>query len=325
MTDTKKTMTKKGAPKGPAMRVLVVNENPATLNLVCGALEEANYEVSVATGVQRALEQLLQRKSDILLLDAQMAKSDAIQLGKWMRAADQEDFIPIVFLSPDEAQAQTAAKQCEIDLSGVVTMPVNATDLVTQMNNAARLKLAEQKVRDQVTIDQATGLFNRRFFLRRFEEELGRARRHQIPLACARIGIDHFASLELTHGKEFGEYLITTIATLVKANTRREDTLARLDDRELAVLLTNYNAESSWVYGERIRKSVEAHTFEVHGKPLKITLSVGIACYTHERPDESIQELLERATDALQQALNIGRNDIVVSVNLDTGESILCW
>lgn len=325
-TDTKqKTTSKKAVANGPAMRVLAVCGDPDALSLICSALEEANYEVSVATDAQRALTLALQQKPGIFLLGPQTNREDGLPLTRWLRAGEQEDFIPVVFISPSAEEAMHLARDLEIEPAGTVLLPLNPAELVTQIHHAARLKVAEQKARDQITIDETTGLFNRRFFLRRFEEELGRARRHQIPLACARIGIDHFTSLELTHGKEFAEYLITTIATLVKANTRREDTLARFDERELAALLTNYNAESSWVYGERIRKSVEAHTFEVHGKPLKVTLSVGIACYTSDQPGAGVQELLQRSSDALQQAQNIGRNDIVVSVNLDSGESILCW
>lgn len=315
----------KSASKGMAMRALVIEQDPSALNQICETLEGANCEVRVATSVQNALEQLLQCNPDMLMLNSELAMSGGSELRVWLQASSREQFIPVIFLAPNADAAEHAAAASGIEPACVVSLPVNKTELLTQAANAARLKVAEQKARDQVTIDSPTGLFNRRFFLRHFEDELSSARKHEIPLACARICIDHFASLELIYGKAFVEHLITTVATIVKANTRREDTLARFDDRELAVILTNYDAESSWVYGERIRKSVESHPFEMNGKPLKLTLSVGISCYTSERPGEGIKELIDRAGEALLQAQNIGRNDIVVSVNLEGGESILCW
>ena len=158
--------------------------------------------------------------------------------------------------------------------------------------------------------DDLTGLGNRRLLRIRLEDELHRAERFGQSVSVLAIDIDHFKKLNDRCGHPTGDASLRKLSGLMTRNLRRIDTIARTGGEEFVVLLPRTNLEESTNVGEKLRAIVERTEFPGgDGQPGgSLTISVGVATL---QPEETGEELLERADGALYEAKNLGRNRVV--------------
>ena len=168
------------------------------------------------------------------------------------------------------------------------------------------------------TIDPLTGAYNRRTFHDIAERELARARRAGQPFSIIVLDIDHFRPVNEKHGNRTGDELLRRVADVARGALRKEDMLVRYGGGEFLVMLPEVPGPGAVVVAGRIRKAVEADAFEIDGRSLHATVSVGVAARLDEGP-ESIENLLARADQALDLAKQRGRNRVVA---LSLGRSI---
>ena len=169
-----------------------------------------------------------------------------------------------------------------------------------------------QREQDSTT-DPGTGLHNRRYFERRLEEEVQRARRYRQPLSLLRIDIDRYTTIADTHGNHAGEALLEQIGALCQRTLRASDIAARLDTDELAVLAPGTPPAQALVLAERLRRMVEAEIkvleYTSSGPlPLTATVSIGVAALGQSM--EGPQAMLQAAGTGLQRAKSEGRNRV---------------
>jgi diguanylate cyclase (GGDEF)-like protein len=157
------------------------------------------------------------------------------------------------------------------------------------------------------TRDALTGVYNRRAFLERTEQELLRVRRTGHPLALLVLDIDSFKAINDTHGHPAGDEVIRQLARSVESTLRATDFVGRLGGEEFAVTLPETNAHGALQLAERLRIAVsEARPF-VGGLALPFTVSVGVAI---SNPEEPLDRLLSRGDEALYAAKRGGRNKV---------------
>ncbi len=177
---------------------------------------------------------------------------------------------------------------------------------------------AEGEAVRMATMDPLTGAYNRRTFHEIAEREISRARRAGQPLSIIILDIDHFRPINERHGHRAGDAVLQRIADVVRGALRKEDMLVRYGGEEFLVLLPDVPGPGAVVVAGRIRKAVEAESFEVAGTTVPVTVSVGVSARLDEGP-ESIEGLLARADEALTLAKQRGRNRVVA---LSLGRSI---
>jgi len=168
------------------------------------------------------------------------------------------------------------------------------------------------------TMDPLTGAYNRRTFHEIAEREISRARRAGQPLSIIVVDIDHFRPVNESFGNHAGDEMLQKIAALIRTALRKEDMLVRYGGEEFLVMLPEVPGPGAVVVAGRIRKAVEAEPLVVSGKPVALTVSVGVSARLDEGP-ESIESLLARAEQALALAKQRGRNRVVA---LSLGRSI---
>ncbi|MDJ0957954.1 MAG: DUF484 family protein [Arenicellales bacterium] len=177
----------------------------------------------------------------------------------------------------------------------------------------------EKLVRSGFT-DVLTGWYNRRYLQDRLPGELARAQRNQQPLACLLLDIDHFKSVNDSHGHLVGDAVLRNITRRIESQIRASDIAARFGGEEFTVLLPNTQTTEALDLAERVRAYVAGTPIEVEdGLSLSITLSVGVASVVPQLNKTDLaplgRALLASADKALYQAKLHGRNCVRTSHN----------
>ena len=171
-------------------------------------------------------------------------------------------------------------------------------------------KHLQEKLLQQATTDELTGIFNRRQFVVMALNELRRAARFKTPVALALLDIDYFKNINDTYGHAAGDAVLQTFTQICKANLREVDVFARFGGDEFALLLPATEHQQAYAVLERIRSVIAAHPFTIQDRTIACTISVGITGTTDESAD--LDELLGHADQALYHAKKEGRNRVAV-------------
>jgi diguanylate cyclase (GGDEF)-like protein len=157
-------------------------------------------------------------------------------------------------------------------------------------------------------IDPVSGLFNRRYFQARLEEELHRAIRQLTSVGLLMVDLDGFKSINDRFGHVAGDMVIRDISEILRRSVRIFDVCTRFGGEEFAVMMPGGTAESAGAIAERIRQRVEAYQ---RNEPdlvgLRVTASIGVAV---SPPGVTARDLIERADRALYHAKRAGKNRV---------------
>jgi diguanylate cyclase (GGDEF)-like protein len=161
-------------------------------------------------------------------------------------------------------------------------------------------------------VDGLTGLFMRRYFDARIEEEIERSKRYGTPFSVVMMDVDDFKKLNDEHGHLIGDRVLRAISNVVKAQMRGVDTAARYGGEEIAMILPRTEMVSAYNVGERIRIAIAEQRVTTDSEPPKVlgvTASFGIASYPETRASTG-EDLVRRADRALYRAKKTGKNRV---------------
>jgi diguanylate cyclase (GGDEF)-like protein len=148
---------------------------------------------------------------------------------------------------------------------------------VEVLNRTAELVRANSKLEKLSVTDGLTELFNYRYLIQSIESELRRSTRYHRSLALLLIDIDYFKNLNDTYGHLCGDYVIRTVAKLLKNNVRGTDIVARYGGDELAVLLIETHTKSALEVAEKLKEAIASHAFQWQTQELSVEVSIGMA------------------------------------------------
>ena len=159
-------------------------------------------------------------------------------------------------------------------------------------------------------LDGLTGLYNRRQFEIGLEQECNRTKRHPSDFSLAILDIDFFKKVNDTYGHQYGDYVLKTVADLMKQSFRKTDLLYRYGGEELVMIMPETNIEGALIPVQRLRRMVEEYDFEYNGVKAKVTVSIGL---TMNYPSlNTSAEILKSADEVLYRAKEEGRNRVVL-------------
>jgi polar amino acid transport system substrate-binding protein len=155
--------------------------------------------------------------------------------------------------------------------------------------------------------DQLTGLHNRYYLHRAFDDELNRYQRYSHVFSLMIIDIDHFKRINDSYGHVVGDEILKRLAQLLTAHVRENDVVGRWGGEEFMILCPETDAEGARALAEHLRQRISQTDFSLG--TMKVTASFGVTDY---RDDEMLEETIKRADLALYQAKHDGRNRTVV-------------
>jgi len=207
---------------------------------------------------------------------------------------------------------------CEIELKDARTLERHSTvlrgehdeylgrvwffrDITVQKNHeAALIQLARH--------DPLTGTANRRYFFERAEQEFMRSRRYHTPLSITLIDVDHFKHINDQHGHATGDEVLKLLSQKISALLRENDLLARIGGEEFAILMPSTGLAGAALMAERLRLAIAEEATPVAGHLLHLRFSAGVTQLKAQ--DQSIEDCLRRADEAMYKAKQAGRDRV---------------
>ena len=164
-------------------------------------------------------------------------------------------------------------------------------------------------VRNLSIRDSLTDLFNHRHSIEIVATEFERVGRYEGGVCVLMLDVDHFKKINDEHGHQVGDVVLKDCARLMRDQLRSVDSIGRYGGEEFVVVLPHTTYEEGRATGERLRRAIEEHVFRSGKKELRVTVSVGVACYPSDAVDSPVS-LIRQADQALYRAKQGGRNRV---------------
>ncbi len=238
----------------------------------------------------------------------------------------------------EEAFPSLAKRLKEMDMTHIITLkeknacvgflvlgePINPninipaqTDLLEPLIVIAAQSLQTLHLFETSIVDELTGLYNKRYFFQTLTAELKRGDRYKQPCSLCTFDIDDFKKLNDTYGHAQGDQVLKEIGIIIKDSIREGiDTGIRAGGEEFQIILPATTTELAFMVAERIRQTIQDHSFKGFDQAKQITVSIGISTY----PDfaRTDNELIKSSDKALYLAKRTGKNKVCQASELNT-------
>src|SRR5213595_603922 len=169
-----------------------------------------------------------------------------------------------------------------------------------------------EKIQELTITDDCTGLFNARHLYKTLETEVYRSARFGYEFSVLFIDLDHFKSVNDTHGHLIGSKLLAEIGYLIKAQLRLIDFAFRYGGDEFVVLLPQTGKDSALVVARRLRDSLRGSAFcKDESLNLNVRASMGLATYPHDA--KAPHDIIRQADEMMYMVKNSTRDNIGIA------------
>lgn len=296
-------------------KILIIDDSNLIVHVARNILTKSGHEVVSAQDGMAGLQTAKAELPDLILLDLIMPVMDGYKVCQELGKTPVTKGIPIIMLT-SKAEPSDKVKGLEMGALDYVAKPFDEGELVARVNTQLRIKELYQTLqeknrllREMANRDGLTELYNHRYFQDNLSKDFLRAKRYHDFLSCALLDIDHFKKFNDIYGHQSGDKILSDLARLIEGSIRDSDMCARYGGEEFALVLYHTDEAAAFYLADRIRQSVEKHGFQVTGKILNVTVSIGIATYPNKKIS-SHAELIKCADQALYRAKGNGRNRV---------------
>lgn len=181
-----------------------------------------------------------------------------------------------------------------------VAVPTDAADAAPLNRPASAVDAANAgfRVKPSPLADELTGLPARIWFNESLATELYRSSRYGHPLSLILLDVDHFSEVIGKNGQAAGDYLLMTVAKLLRSSVRRSDLIGRVGGDSFGVLAPETDLAGALKVGEKLRRAVELYPFDEN---LEVTVSVAVTGVTDSDDAASIIIRAEETVDIINQ------------------------
>lgn len=322
--------------------VLVVDDNPDNIQIVAALLQELSVAVAFATDGESAISLCGEQLFSAVLLDVMMPGLDGFETCRRIKCSPEYKDVPVVFLTAKQDK-ESVVRGFEVGGVDYITKPIFGPELITRLEAQLRyrdqqLQLEEINVRlnheilkameiegelrksqeelretnrsleELATTDGLTGLLNRRELERYLIDEVGRVERGGASFSVVLADIDFFKRVNDTYGHDCGDVALTTVADILKRETRTVDKVSRWGGEEFLLFLPRTSPTEAVLVADKLRRIVEETPMRCDGGAFSITMTLGVAWF--ER-GSTIDVLLRVVDGALYRGKSDGRNRVV--------------
>ena len=179
-------------------------------------------------------------------------------------------------------------------------------EMLKAVADQAAVAINKAQLWDMAVTDFLTGLYVRRYFMVKLQEELHRAQRYNNILSIVMADLDRCKNINDTHGHDAGDRVLKAIGKFLQQNVRDVDVVARYGGEEFVIMIPEAANDAAHILSERLRKNLSKMKFE--DLP-PVTISLGIATFPHDGTDA--EDLIKKADAAMYAAKRAGRDQVV--------------
>ena len=232
---------------------------------------------------------ILSRQYNYHLVDKQEAQRLALTNAKASEHA-QKELLKLQSQSQEELENRVQERTLELNIA------------------LQELEEVNHELEQKNTLDELTGLYNRRFYDQKILAEYRRSKRNLTPLSLVLIDIDHFKAVNDTYGHLAGDYCLEWVSKEIKQSLKRSSDLAfRYGGEEFCLILPDTDGKGAVALAENLRENISKQPCLFKDTPIPLTISNGIFTYLQQN-DVMPEQIFARADKALYQAKNNGRN-----------------
>jgi len=303
------------------LNVLVIEDHPDQRDLLAIVLQREGYRVITAANGVEALEKLETEPIQIALSDIMMPKMDGFELIKRIRGNASLKSVYLILIT---ARIQEGDRVRGLDLGAddYITKPFSFSELLARVRVGSRVVQYQQHLKYQTQIDPLTGLFNRRAFEKKIQEEFDRSLRYHNPFSLLILDVDNFKMINDTYGHHGGDAVLKKISETLHDNTRKSDFTCRYGGEEFVLILPETDIDNAAQVAGKIHEAIRTHTFGTSTHPFKLTVSIGVSS-TSSQFYSDWRLMLNDADKALYVAKNSGKDRIEICEQKKEDSSIL--
>ncbi|MCP4753260.1 MAG: EAL domain-containing protein [Proteobacteria bacterium] len=286
--------------------ILIVDDNPANVRLASHIVENAGYNTAAALDGETALELVEENSYDLILLDIMMPNMDGFEVCRRLQNnPNVRNRIPIIFLTA-VTDSKDIVKGLELGAVDYITKPFIGKVLLARVKTHLELSYQRKKLEQQITIDELTGLLNRRGFVNELTDRLKFHKRKKLTAAMLFIDLDQFKKVNDSMGRDAGDELLKKVSAVLRSSVRETDIVGRLGSDEFVIGLLDIHSPqdaaniSNKIIGE-VSKPYLIKELEVF-----IGASIGITLFPDD--DELLSALIRNGDNAMNQAKRAGKN-----------------
>jgi diguanylate cyclase (GGDEF)-like protein len=316
------------------IRILIVDDEPTVRNVLSQVLEDDGFETTEAANGEEALACLKKEPFSLVITDIMMPGMTGIELLVEIKQLYPDTQVIIITSYASLDTALTALRQGAYDylfkpfedlslISAATARAIEKVRLISENQKLLEelkgkneeLKKANRILKEFVSRDGLTGLFNHRHFQDLLSHEVARSTRYERIFSMLFIDLDYFKQYNDTHGHLDGDDLLRAMAICLKRYLRKSDILARYGGEEFTIILPSTSKKDAQVAAEKIRRFVEEYPF--HGQETQpsenVTVSIGVSTFPDDGSDAP--SIVNQADKAMYQAKNSGRNRVCITGN----------
>jgi len=302
----------------PAARILIVDDDPASIQIMARALRSV-CQCEFALSGPRALERLAADELPaLILLDALMPEMDGHTLFRTLHANPRLMDIPVIFVTASQ-DPDSEAHALEAGAADFIAKPINPPVLRLRVGLQLKLRERERALRDSEArferlahYDPLTGLPNRLLLPDRLRQAMAQTKRRGKLLAVVYLDLDGFKEINDRHGHAVGDQLLVALADQLKQTLREGDTVARLGGDEFVAVLIDLEARAARVSPLKRLLAAAAAPIRLGDTRLgdlvvQVSASLGVTFYP-QQSEVDADQLLRQADQAMYQAKLAGKN-----------------
>ena len=300
-------------------KILIVDDAETNLMILSNLLAEEGEIISATDGAQ-AIALAEADLPDLILLDVSMPGMDGYEVCRRLKSDIRTRDIPIVFVT-GRTEDNDQEKGLSLGAIDYILKPYSPLIVLARIRNHLALqkahqdlKIANAELTRLATTDFLTGVWNRRRFMELGEAEVARVRRSGRSFGMAMMDVDHFKSVNDTHGHDAGDNVLRALAEACVDRLRNVDIVGRMGGEEFALILPETDPQGAMLTVERLREYLSELAIPIDSGTLTVTVSIGVT--TVRDPSDTIEGALKRADEALYKAKGSGRNRTVAYENM---------
>lgn len=299
-------------------KILLIDNRSNLIARIKGSVGQ-RHSIHAIEDPQLAVFEVTENQYELIIINLDFENFDGLRLCSQLRSLERTRQVPIlIIVDPDDHERLMRA--LDMGVNDYLLRPIDKQELLARVNTQIKRWRYTEQLRTNVkqsiemaVTDPLTGLYNRRFMERQLNSLSLNAANRGKPLSVLVMDVDYFKSVNDTHGHDVGDRVLQELSSRIREGVRNLDLPCRTGGEEFVVVLPDTDRSVAMRIAERLRKFVGSKPFHAGAKtgPLTITVSIGVACFGG--PQDTMENLVKRADEALYQAKREGRNRVTTA------------